>query len=152
MDDLLMERVALYSEPAANGCVIWRGMTVTRGYPVVSLKFKIYSVRRLVLGWKGGALAPNQVVLASCGNRLCVNPDHLSAGSHADAYHRSGNAERIVMRGQKNGQSKLNPESVRSIRRLRAEGVSSGLLAATLGVSVAAIHKVEKRETWAHVE
>lgn len=152
MDDYLKRRVDKYSKPLSNGCIEWTGSTVTRGYPVVAFKDELYSVRRLVLSWHAGPISPRKVVLSSCRNRLCVNPAHLRAGSHTEAYVASGSADRIVQRGTKNGQAKLNPEAVRSIRRMRAQGVSSGLLAAMLGVSTAAILKVEKRETWSHVE
>lgn len=152
MDDYLKRRVDKYSKPLENGCIEWTGLTVTRGYPVVAFKDEMHSVRRLVLSWKLGHISPRNVVLASCGNRLCVSPEHLRLGSYADAYQASGNTDRIIKRGTKNGQAKLNPEAVRSIRRMRAQGVSSGLLAAMLGVSVGAILKVEKRETWSHVE
>lgn len=60
--------------------------------------------------------------------------------------------ERGFALGEKHGQSKLNPDKVRKIRRAAKAGASQGALAREYGVHRITIRQVLRGETWIHVK
>jgi hypothetical protein len=59
-------------------CWVWAG-TVDHGSPKVRLNGAYHSARRL--SWESwrGPIPKGKVLVPRCGNRLCINPDHLAA-------------------------------------------------------------------------
>jgi len=56
------------------------------------------------------------------------------------------------VKGERHYLSKLNADSVREIRRLRAEGETPSVISKKFGVCPANVVNICKRKTWAHVE
>lgn len=67
----------------SGDCHIWRGTTTAKGYGLFSYAYKSYLAHRLVRGLHGGDLL-TPVVMHTCDNPSCVNPEHLRDGSYAD--------------------------------------------------------------------
>lgn len=154
MNSALIDMVREKSITAENGCVIWTGATTQRGYPILMAEACTFGVRRLVIEHALGKLSPRAVVIATCGNRLCVNAEHLVTGTYKEAYRYSiqhGKAENVKHFGVKNGQAKLNPEKVRLIRERKKNGVTRSVLARELEVCEQAIQDVWSGRTWGHV-
>lgn len=102
-------------------------------------------------------------VLHKCHTPLCVNPFHLKAGDQldnmadmieagrsrtGDRHHSRTKPERVV-RGSKIGNSKLDEEKVREIRRIyEAGGVKQCSLAPIYEVSQALISLILRRKSW----
>ena len=63
-----------------NGCWIWNGSQHAQGYPMSrhpTIKNKMVLVSRLLMQNKlGYTLTKDQRVKNTCGNKLCVNPEH----------------------------------------------------------------------------
>lgn len=96
------------------------------------------------------------VVRHRCDKPLCVNPRHLQLGTHADNTRDMDERGRRVsnpVRGEAHYASKLNPDKVREIRRLAAEGPPMPIksIAAMYGVSETTIGAIINRRTWRHV-
>ena len=87
------------------------------------------------------------MVLHTCDNRACVNPEHLYAGTAtqntADMVRRSRQAK-----GARVGQSRLTPEDVRAIR---ASGLTYRETGHLHGVSISTVWNIKHRHTWKHV-
>jgi hypothetical protein len=98
-------------------------------------------------------------------NPACVNPAHLFLGTRNDnirdaqvkgmlawtgthPYRRDPDR---VPRGERRGNAKLNESAVREIRRLAASGVAQNALAASYGISKAAMHGIVHGKSWQHV-
>jgi hypothetical protein len=65
---------------ADDNCWLWTGAVShsrERGYPKLRIGQKVYSVRPIVFTLYVGAVPKQQNVGSTCGNVLCVNPDHL---------------------------------------------------------------------------
>jgi len=65
-----------------SGCWIWQGQVGNSGYGKVMLRdadgnTRMDSVHRASYSAFIGPLAAGQVVVQRCGNRLCINPEHL---------------------------------------------------------------------------
>jgi len=65
-----------------SGCWIWQGQLANSGYGRVNIVIKDASVK-MVSAQTASYLAfvseipDNNLVKQTCGNRLCINPDHL---------------------------------------------------------------------------
>lgn len=71
-----------------NGCWEWIGGKFTNGYGILRIGNKSHLAHRLSYQLAN----PNEdisekVLLHHCDNKKCVNPAHLSAGSHSDNMH-----------------------------------------------------------------
>lgn len=83
----------LYEVDQATGCWVWTGAKHPEGYPEVRVEGKIVRAHRHYYELHKGPLGDGLVVHHTCGNRGCVNPDHLelltpSAHTRLHAAHR----------------------------------------------------------------
>ena len=103
------------------------------GYGRTRANGRTYMVHRFFWERTHGPV-PNGLVLDHlCGNRACVNPEHLE----------------VVTKGvntRRGRQTKLTPEQVRVIRKIVGE------LASSYGVSIRTICGVADRQSWKHLD
>lgn len=94
--------------------------------------------------------SPDCLALHSCGNKWCVNPQHLRWGTKAenmvDAI-RDGD----FRLGEDNPQSKLTAEDVHGIRAARRTGATYRQIEAAFPVTRGAIHRLLHGKTWKHI-
>jgi len=123
---------------AATPCWIWRFASDTSTKPLTSPSFGERKPDRVVWENERGPLHLKEHLVHICGQRACVNPDHM----------------RLVHEGGDEfpySQAKLTEDDVRAIRA--SEGtVSIPELVKQYGVSTTSIRAVLNRETWKHVE
>jgi hypothetical protein len=66
-----------------DGCWVWAGATNSNGYGAFKLSRSVQSAHRASYAIKHGHIPDGMDVHHKCNNRLCVNPDHLEAVTHA---------------------------------------------------------------------
>ena len=68
-----------------NDCLLWKNSTNNKGYPVKRVGQKVYQVHRLVYqAYNPKDNIDNMPIHHKCGNRLCVNFNHLQKVSQRD--------------------------------------------------------------------
>jgi hypothetical protein len=151
------------------GCWWWSGRVDRTGYGVFSVSRQtIVRAQRYSWTLTRGAAPDHACVLQRCGERRCVNPEHLYLGS---AHERGRGPRRAaspsprpgtprgerhwthrqaakVRRGAGCNLSKLAPADVAAIREAAARGVAAGELAARFHVVAATIANIVARRTW----
>ena len=109
---------------------------------------QVYAHRRAFELFAGRALRPKEVVRHRCDAPLCVNYDHLLAGTQADNIADAVARGRIA-RGPRLPQTKLTIPQVREIRRIYSlGGRSQESLAGQFGVQQMTISYIVRGVTW----
>lgn len=80
-----------------GGCWEWTGYRNSSGYGFVCVGGKRKSASRHAMQIIRGPIDPALYVLHHCDNRLCVNPDHLYIGDHAQNMADKRNRGRVVI-------------------------------------------------------
>lgn len=150
------DRIQKYTSPEPNsGCWLWTGACAADGYPRITVgsskdkSKKSVRVNRFVCEAIHG-LPDGFHALHKCDNIICINPDHLYAGTAKqntkDCIERMRRTQ--IKRGSKNGMAVLTEDQVLSIRDSLEKGV---VLAKQYGVSQAAISLIKSRKNWGHI-
>ncbi len=106
----LAQRLAYYSRPGPNGCVLWTGNKDGHGYGALKWQRKKRQAPRLA--WedaKGPIPAETPHVLHYCDVPACINLNHLWLGTHAQNMADRDKKGRHVKRGQKQRNLELRP-------------------------------------------
>lgn len=135
-----------------DGCWLWLASCDTNGYGMFGVsRGKTRKAMRIMWEWANGRmLEAGECVMHSCDNRRCVNPSHLSVGTHAENM-RDMSLRGRSARGERSSRAKLTSGDVVEIRRLKATGMSSRDIAAMFGVTYGPIDQIVRRATWRHV-
>lgn len=121
-----------------TGCWEWKGTKDVDGYG----RYTCYGAHRLMYeSVHGVKLVPQQLVMHSCDNPGCVNPDHLSIGTIQD------NHRDMVTKNRHHIPRKLSDQQVLNIRQRQSE--SSTILAKEFGISGKQIRNIWQRKVWA---
>ena len=139
-------------------CVEWDGYRDKDGYGVIHPRrgVKVKAHRQAYADANGidaRSDAMPEVVMHSCDNPPCVNPDHLVGGTAADnVADKIAKGRLRVPIGEGHPNSKLNRFSVRLARLMYANGgTTQARIAAYLGVSEGAVQGVINLSRWSHV-
>jgi hypothetical protein len=87
------------------------------------------------------------VVMHSCDNPPCVNPDHLSVGTKAE--NNADAARKGHMAAASRRRSKLTEDDVRAIR---ASTEAAAVIMARYDLSQASVSFIRNRKRWASLE
>lgn len=123
-------------------CLIWSACVGSDGYGHVRYNGKVSAAHRVSFEMSRGR-EPRGHILHSCDNPLCINPKHLSEGSHAE------NMRQCVQRGRNrspragNGVQKLSHHDRAVIRQRFNNGeTNKSALAREFGVTAPRIRQV----------
>jgi hypothetical protein len=131
-----------------TGCLNWVG-ALNDGYGWVTVEGKQICAHRLVFLAAEGPLKEGHQVLHRCGNRRCINLEHLYSGTPQQNV-----IDALNGRTWKWGKSemKLTPEQVLDIRSRYAKGgVTQKQLGEEFGVCQKMVSFIINRERWMHI-
>lgn len=134
-------------------CLMWTGHVSKDRLPIISEnKAKKSARRKLYEAIKGAELPKSKIVRMSCGNHLCLNPDHLQALTIAQARKADGKAGKystpamqITRTRNARARGKLTLEQAREIR---ASSLSLRQLAEIYGVDKSNIAHIKQGKAW----
>lgn len=136
-------------EDIITGCMDCTCAKHSDGYGWVGINYKNWLAHRLVFVVKKGEIPKGKMVLHKCGNRSCINPDHLYAGGLHDNVHDS--LDHGTWKWGKTA-LKLNPKAVREIRKIYAEGgITQSELGKRFGVTQTSVSQILLGKQWSHV-
>lgn len=99
-----------------------------------------------------GSIPRGLCVLHRCDNRLCVNPAHLFAGSHAENMaDMKAKGRAVGHKGERNPRAILSRGDVLEIRRAIGAGVPQERLALAFGVSKSTVNAIHLKRIWREV-
>jgi len=144
---------------AETGCWEWTGSLYRCGYGQTwSGEYtkngnpKFEGAHRVMWKWVNGD--PGGLhVLHKCDNRLCINPEHLFLGTHADNMRDKeakgrGTKGRKLHVGEKHPQAKLTENKVLEIRK---SSLSAKDLAVKYRISLCHVYNILRRDKWSHI-
>jgi hypothetical protein len=152
--DLLDDTEARFRDkvapPDENGCHLWTACTSQGGYGRFRYLGRIVKAHRYAAGMVDWP--PEIVTRHLCNVAACVNPEHLTFGSHADNMRDMVDAGRQA-KGVDHGGAKLTEEQVLEIRRrYAAGGVTQRALGDEYGVDHSLISNIVRRKKWTHLD
>ena len=146
-----------------SGCWIWIGANNGK-YGTVNIAHKIRKAHRESYADAYGGIPDGAHICHKCDVTLCVNPEHLFAGTKSDnvkdmvAKGRQCRGDRhpkhlnpfLVQRGETHGNAKLKDENIVYIRFQRGK-MTTTALAAQFGVTSGLISAIQLRRAWKHI-
>lgn len=135
-------------------CWNWNAGRFESGYGAFGLCKKLVKAHRVSFKLHKGEIPEGLMVLHSCDNRRCVNPDHLFAGTHQDNMEDRKKKGRAIgaNKGEAHHLAKLSTEDVLKIRKAYEAGYTTHReLAAQFNVSDSAIGLILNRTNWKHL-
>lgn len=155
--DRFWMRVAKGAEP--DSCWLWTQSTDTSGYGLcaaskIGLKAHEKAHRVSFFLTNGHLPLSPLILLHSCDNPRCVNPSHLSAGTHkANARDKIQKGRQAPpLRGESNACHILTAEGVRFLRSAVASGTPLTHATRKIGVPYHAAWNAVNGRTWRHLD
>jgi hypothetical protein len=139
---------------AVDDCWPWTGAISKNGYGSLKIDGKAHTASRLAYELDRGPPPSNCMVLHTCDNRACCNPNHLYLGDVKQnsrdmmerGRHRTGPTQ-----GSLNGNAKLTEADIIAIRSKIASGLNNKQIAAQFRVTHQMVSKIRLGHFWAHV-
>lgn len=129
---MLLHDIANNTPEDYDLCITWPGFKIRKGYGQVWLDGKAQYVHRVMLEYKlGRPIRKGYETLHSCDNPSCVNPNHLSEGTHKQNMQEA--SERGLL-GKNGKRRKYSPEERARIKQLYNEGWSVWRISYLVGV------------------
>lgn len=141
---------------ATDACWLWGGAVSSSGYGVFQRGKRgelLTRAHRFSYELHYEPIPPKLLVMHSCNNKLCVNPAHLSVGTHTDniiAAWKDGLRKSSKHIGEVN--RKLTDELVKDlIHKHKARPLPLKHYASALKVSISCISSILTGKTWKHL-
>lgn len=84
-----------YRVNSSTECWEWKGLKGSSGYGHFKVFGKFVGCHRYSYELHNGYIPEGMEVIHSCDNRICINPDHLSVGTHSQNMKEAKDRNRI---------------------------------------------------------
>lgn len=132
-------------------CMVHRGCKDKWGYAHIAVWGRRVQAHRYAYEMKVGSIPAGMLVMHTCDNPPCVNPEHLKLGTDLD-----NTRDKLLKRRHDNiTRPKLTPEKVKAIRReywYKNKRSNAKELAAKYGVGHGTIVQAANGATWENVK
>jgi hypothetical protein len=133
----------------SDKCWIWVGCKVGNGYGHFRNDSGLILAHRFSYQSYIGPIPKDMNVLHSCDNPSCVNPEHLSLGTHTQNMRDMWSKGRNTHKGEKNTKAKLSWEKVSKMRNMYNSGkYSQKELSIIFGVVRSVICGIVTNKLW----
>ena len=135
-----------------DGCIEWTGSRNLKGYGILKSNNKRFRAHRIAWAlFNNKNITEGLIIMHTCDNPPCVNPDHLKLGTPADNMKDMCKKGRGgVAIGSKNGSAKLKESDVIEIRK-KLKNRTGVDIAREYGVGKKTISDVKTGKTWKYV-
>jgi len=149
----IMEKVSFQS----SGCWMWTGAksggdgSERYKYGYINIDGSVKRVHRVLYEITTGECLDGLALLHRCDTPLCINPAHLTPGTHQDNMddmNHKGRAKHAVGEGN---HSKLSVEQVMEIKRMRGDGSTYTVIGERFNISSAHVSNIVKGKKWAYL-
>ena len=128
-----------------NGCWICNSHKCgIKGYPQKKINGRATRINRIMYAKYNGELIEGMEVMHSCDNNMCINPKHLSLGTHKENMQQMAERNRALS-GVNHKDAKLTENDIREIRVSKLSDRVLGLL---YGVDHSGINKIKNNKIW----
>lgn len=139
-----------YTPVTETGCFLWLSGASKAGYGNVRYKGKMINAHRVVWMHYNHDVSPNISIRHKCDNPLCININHLEAGTHADNMRDKVKRNRCYHpAGIKNGRAKLTEAQVKEIYHSPLRQID---LSEKFNIDQTVISDIKTRKIWKHIE
>lgn len=134
-----------------NECWEWLGSLNEKGYGKISVgrKFELRAHRLSYSLSINKPMSSNLCVLHSCDNPMCVNPKHLSEGTHADntkdCVNKGRNSPPPVSYGENHHNTKITNEEFQNIQN---DNRKYKLIAKEYNLCEETVGRIKRNQTW----
>lgn len=137
-------------------CLIWQRGVDESGAPVMAVDRQSARARRVMYEICIGPVPAGKNVIATCWNKLCIEPSHLKAVTKTEQMQQASEHGRLFstsrtiknMRTKRATSAKLTAEQVQEMRARRVDGETLAALAAAYGVHLSRVHKIVTGQAW----
>jgi len=148
----IQDQFLRHTQKGTEGCLEWTGQIQPilengrGGYGLAHVPADIeHRVRKTTahrVSWLifKGPLLENEILLHKCDNRICVNVEHLSVGTHYL------NTQDMLDKGRHPRMGTIRKQYGPQILALRKEGMSQDNIAKELSISQSAVSKILRKE------
>lgn len=120
---------------------MWTAAAGADGYGAFGMgRGKVEKAHRMAYRLIHGDIPAGLYILHRCNVRLCVNPDHLMAGTHYENMRQ--------MRDQERHSGKLTRETARALKDLVAAGWSQAAAGRVFGIKPSQASRIMRGEQW----
>ena len=135
------------------GCLEFTGCKDDCGYGRINRDGKLVRLHRAVWERDHGPIPAGMVVMHSCDNPCCLEPEHLFLGTQAENIadmDRKGRRKTPI--GSQHSSAKLNESLIPKIRKRLVSGETCAAIGRDYKVTEETIRAIKKGRIWTHVQ
>ena len=139
---------------ADHECWGWLASSDSCGYGRFRFRSKLLSAHRVSWEIHNGKIPNGLHILHKCDNPNCVNPNHLSLGTHQDNMNDRGAKKRTSggnLKGEANKASRFSESDIITMRDLAKQGVKQKEIASQFGTTQPVISNIINHKYWTHI-